>query len=141
MKDLTKFDEISVEEMNEKINNSKKESSEIKIALLRHYLVNLILYQNVPYDDRDDSPIKQKLLEICILLDKLQMIESKISSFDPHRIVEDRMMKEKSKSAHLKTSNPKKKFRINSENQKERTKPKEDYNIDVKSSKAKRFGQ
>lgn len=62
-------------------------------------------------------------------------MESKLSNVDEKRVIEERMVKRNSKNRNSKSVTPGKKFRINSENLKERTKPKEDLNIRFKKAK------
>lgn len=124
---------VTVEEIQEQISQAENTASSMKLELLRHYLVNFILYTNLDDECKEDSPIREKLLKIAILLEKLVAMENKIQMIDPRRVLDERMLKKKNRES--KKSTPGKKFRINSENQRERTKLKEDYNIKVKNKK------
>lgn len=128
---------LTVESLIQELENAKDSKNKLKIELLRHYLLNFILYSNLSEDEKSDSPIKEKLLRISILLEKLVQMEGKLSNVDAKRIVEDRMIKRKSNSHNSKTTTPGKKFRINSENLKERTKTKDDFNIKFKKESKK----
>lgn len=126
----------SVESISQEIS---KAASECKVELLKHYLLNYILYLNLPRGEAEDSPIKEKLLKISILLDKADSMERSVKKVDANRLVDGRMMKNDPKRGGSKSKNPRKKFKINSEKLKERTKAREDYNIDAKNSKLNKF--
>ncbi|ELA41384.1 uncharacterized protein VICG_01625 [Vittaforma corneae ATCC 50505] len=117
-----------------------KATNECKVELLRHYLLNYILYLELPSDEAEDSPIKEKLLKISVLLDKVNSMEKNAEKVSGDRTVDEKMMKNKPKACHLKSKNPRKKFKINSEKLKERTKAKDDYNIDTRNGRSSKFG-
>lgn len=127
----------SIEAINEEI---QKTTSKYKTQLLKHYLIYYILYLNLPSDDREDSPIKEKLLKIAIVLEKINSMKKKAiecsvkneneaiesgKKKDGVRMAETWMLKQKGGPS----VNPRKKFRKNSDKQKERSKKKPNYNI------------
>lgn len=132
---MTELQSMTLENVLQEVEGAKNSKNQTKVELLRHYLLNFILYSNLPEDQKNDSPIKEQLLKISILLEKLVAMEGKLANVDTKRVLDDRMLKRKSNHKDSKTTTPGKKFRINSENQKERTKPKEDFNIKTKSKK------
>jgi hypothetical protein len=134
---LDDFESVKVEELSKDIEALKKMKNGLKVELLQLYLVNFILYSNLDDENKNESPIKDTLLEIVILIEKLVSLESKMDIIDVKRVLDDRMMKKKSTHNNSKTVTPAKKFKINSEKQRERTKPKEDYNIKAKSKPKK----
>lgn len=107
-----------VDDIKKKIQQALSETKATKVELLKHYLLNYILYLNAQ-DQTDDSPIKEKLLKISVLLEKLVSMEKKIVSVDPKRIADKKMMKNE-KSTNKKSTNPRKKFRASFDKLKER---------------------
>jgi len=124
----------SVESINTEILQTTRKC---RLQLLKHYLLYYILYLNSPVEERDDSPMKEKLLKIAIVLEKTSSMKSsaklgaqpkkedRAAEKKPaDRIIDGRMTKGKGVPV-----NPRKKFRKNSEKQSSRTKRKADYNI------------
>lgn len=109
----------NVEDIKKRIQQALSEAKTTKVELLKHYLLNYILYLNAQ-DQTDDSPIKEKLLKISVLLEKLVSMEKKMASVDPRRIVDEKMMKNE-KNTNKKSTNPRKKFRASFDKLKERT--------------------
>lgn len=100
MRDSKNLPIESFEEITDRLENTK---NKCEIELLKHYAINYILY--LSSEKKEDSPMKEKLLKIGILLDRCRTMKKK------------------------EVKNPRKKFKENSEKLKERTKPKEDFNI------------
>lgn len=130
-----KNDELLFDSIEKIENELSITTNQCKVDLLKHYLLNFILYLNLSEENKEDSPIKEKLLKISILLDKINLMENNIKSVDSERVVDDKMMSNKPKNIKKNTKNPRNKFKINSEKLKERTKPKEDFNINIKNNK------
>lgn len=111
-----------------------------KLELLKHYLVNYILYENLQSSERKDSPIREKLTSISVLLDKAVAMEKKIEVCTPHRIADRQMMRNKDDTKKKpQSTTPKMKYRRNAERLADRTKAREDPNINVKKSKSNKF--
>lgn len=128
------IDTICIEDLNKELENAKNAKNTTKIELLKHYLLNFILYSNLNEEEKSESPIKEKLLKIAILLEKLIQMEGKLTNIDVKRVADEKMIKKKSNHHDSKNVTPGKKFRVNSEKLKERTKPKEDFNIKTKNN-------
>lgn len=107
-----------VDSIKKKIQHAISEAKSVKVELLKHYLLNYILYIN-SQNQSNDSPIKEKLLRIAVLLEKLANMEKKIVSVDPRRVVDNQMMKNR-KGVNKKSTNPGRRFRAGSEKLKER---------------------
>ena len=132
---IENFEALTVENIIDELEITKNTKNQTKLDLLKHYLLNFILYSNLNDDEKVDSPIREKLLKISILLEKLVQMEGKLSNVDSKRVIEERMTKRNNKHRNSKSATPGKKFRLNSESLRERTKPKEDLNIRFKKSK------
>ncbi len=118
-----------VEAINNEIKKAIEKSNELKIELLRHYLLNYILYLN----DKESLEIKNELLRISILLEKLITMEKKLNFADGRRLLTTEMMKNKKKS-NSKTSG--KKFSDNYKKLKDKMESKDD---SVKKAKSNKF--
>lgn len=130
----------NIEAVEREINKALSKAQDTKVELLKHYLLNLILYLNLSEDEQNDSPIKEKLTTISILLDKLRQMEDKTNSISLKRVVDKKMMKNKGESDKSKNRlPPQEKYRKNAEKQKERTKKEDDFNINTKKSKKNNF--
>lgn len=81
----------NVEEINNEIELSKNSCNLLKEELLKHYLINFILYLN----DKESVDIKSELLKISVLLEKLNQMEKKLNFADGKRLVTLEMMKNK----------------------------------------------
>lgn len=90
-----------VEKISTEIELSLKRAESLKCELLKHYLLNYILYiNNKTREDYDDefNVIKDELLRISILLEKLVNMEKKIQVIDSRRVISDEMMKNRAKT-------------------------------------------
>lgn len=125
----------------DEIRKTTDSASNIKNRLLKHYLVNYILYLELEEEDRKNSAIAEKLTVISILLEKLNNMQNKIETINPLRVhsankVDRQMMRNKDDSKKKTASaNPRMKYKNNCEKLMERTKVEEDPNVIVKKSK------
>lgn len=130
--------EILIEDIDgikKRIQQALSEAKLIKVELLKHYLLNYILYINTQ-SQSDDSPIKEKLLRISVLLEKLASMEKKIVSVDPKRVVDKQMMKNRG-GVSKKPTNPRKRFKARSDKLKARTTKYDE--IDTQKLKSNKF--
>lgn len=88
-----------------------KATSSTRVDLLKHYLLNFILLMNLPRE-KLDTPIREKLLKISVLLDRTSVVRDEIEKED-RRVVEDVKRRPR-------TVGPREKFRRSSERQRER---------------------
>jgi len=107
----------SVEKITAELKAAAADAQEIKIQLLKHYLLNFILYiNNSESSEEDASPIEEELLRISILLEKLNNMEKKIMTADTKRLATEEMVRNKGKSGK-KSIAPRKRFKKNFEKQ------------------------
>ncbi|KAM0681728.1 hypothetical protein GINT2_000242 [Glugoides intestinalis] len=106
--------------------------------LVKHYLLNFILYLDLEDMDRDKSPIKKTLLKIEGMLQNAVILVKDASSSE-NRLVDLRIMKTQVRKKKGKSKTPRQKFKNNSEKLNERTKKKDDYSIDFEVKKSSKF--
>lgn len=107
----------SVEKITAELKAAAADAQEIKIQLLKHYLLNFILYINHSENSEEDvSPIEEELLRVSILLEKLNNMEKKIMTADTKRLATEEMVRNKGKSGK-KSITPRKRFKKNFEKQ------------------------
>lgn len=104
--------------------------------LLKHYLLNFILYLNMQAIEREKTPIKKTLLKIEHMLENAAIL---VKNTPEYRIVDSRIMKNKVREKKGKSKTPRQKFKNNSKKLNERTKKKEDYSIDFEVKKSSKF--
>lgn len=110
-----------------------------RCALLRHYLLNYILYENTPVEEREDSPILERLTAISILLERLKAMEKKVEVLSHRRTVDRQMMRNRNDALKKPTAAPMERRRRGAERLMERTRQRADPNINVKRRRARRL--
>lgn len=136
----TKLYSENIEELQKNIESASKHTGDLKLELLKHYLVNYIIYVNLSEEEQKDSPVCEKLTTISILLEKLCQMDKKIKVLDPKRVVDRRMMRnkdDKKKKPQSKTPMPK--YKRKSEQLREKNKIKQDPNINIIKSKSNKI--
>lgn len=117
-----------------------EDAAPVRAELLRHYLVNLILLENLPEDERESSPIADQLARLSVLLEKLALLKKKLEK-PAHRPVTREMERglRVDKRSRKSSAVPRMKYQRNAERQRERVAVKEDFNIDSGNGKEKRL--
>lgn len=124
----------------QEIKAAESDSLDIKYQLLKHYLLNLILYDNLETADRKESPITGMLTRLSILLEKLRVMQKKIECQSTRRIVDRQMMRNKDDTKRKpQSTTPRLKYKRNAERLAKRIQVEHDPNIDVKKSKSNKF--
>lgn len=135
-----KFYTEDIEGLEGEIKAAESTASTLKCNILRHYLLNYILYVNTPEEERADVPVRAKLTELSVLLDKITQMEKKIQTVDTRRLVDRRVLRNKddSEKSH-KRSTPIEKNKKRAERVLHKTRAKEDPNICAGTKKSKKF--
>ncbi len=134
--DETKLYSENIDELKNEIQQAKNFADTTKLELLKHYLINYILFINLSDEEAKDSPIFEKLTEISILLGKVNQMTSKIDKIESNREVNRVMMRNKTRKNKGASTTPALKFKKKSEDLKRKIEIKEDKNINVKKSKS-----
>ncbi|KAI5178369.1 hypothetical protein PAEPH01_2551 [Pancytospora epiphaga] len=116
----------------EDLNIASQNIDKTRSALLKHYLLHYILYINMNDDDKEESPVQEKLTTISILLEKLRTIEKKMEVLSSRRGVDRQMMRNKNDALKAPTVAPIERRKRGAEKLLERTKKKVDPNMDFK---------
>jgi len=118
------------EEIQKEIEDAREEADSVREELLRHYLVNLILYINLEKDAKETSAVGEALQRLTFLLEKIMVMKKKLENSDTRRIASRQMMKNKdSYSSAPPKANPKQKNKKKEDIREKRAKKNPDYNI------------
>lgn len=113
------------------ISQAKENALYVREELLKHYLISYILFANLTEEEKEISPIKEELLRLSILLEKVQNMNRKLERGNTRRVITKEMEKGIKKIKRSAESNPRIKYKKNAERLLERTAIKEDYNINA----------
>lgn len=141
---------ISREIDNVQNENLPIELLEVKKNLLTVYLINLILYNKLNENEKEFSPIKEKLIKLSILIEKCCIMEEKIDD-DIKEILDENETREAPKYIIENKGNSKKKRKREENNPRiknkrkatelfEKSKMVVDKNIHAKKTKTNKFG-
>lgn len=128
-----------IDRIQEEIAQASGSVDRSRCALLKHYLLNYILYENVPEDEREDSPIREKLTTISILLEKLKTMEKKVEVLSHRRTVDRQMMRNRNDALKKPAVAPMERHKRGAERLMERTKQRADPNINARKQKARKL--
>lgn len=132
----TKLYSENIDNLENEIAEAQNIADNAKLELLKHYLLNYILYVNMDEQESKESPVLEKLTEISILLSKLEAMNKKIKTIGTVRIVDRKMMVNKVGVVKKKSTTPFLKYKNKSEQLKKKIEVKEDKNINVKKHKS-----
>lgn len=137
-----------IQEKIDEIEITENDVLSTKRDLLKAYLINLLLYKKLSDEEKEFSPIKETLLKLQVLIEKLYQIDDKISSIedsesvDEERTLPDYIMKNKGKVARKRKKeerNPRVKNKRRAEELAKKGKLVHDKNYDAKKTKTNKF--